>query len=143
MADLYGGVEAAEVGNHGDAESADATMVGYDDLRYGGHTDGVAAQDAIHPIFRRRLEGRSLHTHIDTVLDGDAFIAGNIVGHLDQQGVVGLMHVGKTRACGEVLAAQRMLGEEVDMVGDDHQVANLELGVHAASRIRYEKGLDT
>ena len=35
-----------------------------------------------------------------------------------------------------------MLREEVDVVGDDHQVADLELGVHATSGIGYEEGLD-
>ena len=36
-----------------------------------------------------------------------------------------------------------MLGEEVDMVSDDHQVAYMEVFVHAARGIGYEKGLDT
>jgi hypothetical protein len=35
-----------------------------------------------------------------------------------------------------------MLREEVDMVGDDHQVANLECRIHATCSIRYEEGLD-
>ena len=36
-----------------------------------------------------------------------------------------------------------MLWEEVDMVGDNHQVTNLESGVHATSSVRYEECLDT
>ena len=52
------------------------------------------------------------------------------------------MHVGKTRACGEVLAAQRMLGEKVDMVCDNHQVANLEGRVHTTCSIRHEERLN-
>ena len=43
MADLYRIVEAAEVGDDRDAKGADATMVGYDDLRHGRHTHGIAA----------------------------------------------------------------------------------------------------
>ena len=35
-----------------------------------------------------------------------------------------------------------MLGEEVDMVSNHHQVANLEGGVHAASSIRDKERLD-
>lgn len=38
--------------------------------------------------------------------------------------------------------AQRMLGEEVDVVGDNHQVANLEARVHTARSIRHEERLD-
>ena len=35
-----------------------------------------------------------------------------------------------------------MLREEVDVVGDNHQVANLEGGVHTAGGIRYEERFD-
>ena len=35
-----------------------------------------------------------------------------------------------------------MLGEEIDMVGNHHQVANLEARVHATGSIRDEKCLD-
>ena len=43
---------------------------------------------------------------------------------------------------GEVLTTKRVLGEEVDMIGDDHQVANLELGVHASCCVGNKEGLD-
>lgn len=36
-----------------------------------------------------------------------------------------------------------MLWEEVDMVGDYHQVTNLESGVHATCSVRDEECLDT
>jgi len=36
-----------------------------------------------------------------------------------------------------------MLWEEIDMVGDNHQVADLKLRVHAAGGIANEEGLDT
>jgi len=56
--------------------------------------------------------------------------------------IVGLMHIWETGTSGIVLSAQRMLGEEVDMVGDDHEVANLECWIHATSSIGYKEGLD-
>ena len=52
------------------------------------------------------------------------------------------MHIREAGTRGEVLATQRMLGEEVDMVGNDHQVANLEGGIHATGSIRHEECLD-
>ena len=52
------------------------------------------------------------------------------------------MHIRETRSCGEVLTTKRMLWEEVDVIGDYHQVADIELRVHAACGIRYEEGLD-
>ena len=36
-----------------------------------------------------------------------------------------------------------MLGEEIDVVGDDHQVSYMEMFVHAARGIGYEEGFDT
>ena len=56
--------------------------------------------------------------------------------------VVGFVHVREARTGGEVLAAQRVLGEEIDVVGDDHEVANLEGGVHATGSIGDEERLD-
>ena len=35
-----------------------------------------------------------------------------------------------------------MLGHEVDVVGDEHEVADLEVGVHAARRIAHKEVLD-
>jgi len=52
------------------------------------------------------------------------------------------VHIRETGTSGEVLATQRMLGEEIDMVGNHHQVANLETGVHATSSIRDKERLD-
>jgi hypothetical protein len=75
-------------------------MVGYNDLGDGGHTDGIAAQDAIHPIFCWRFECRSLYTYIHAVLNGNTFSVGNIIGELDEHRVIRLMHVWKTRTCG-------------------------------------------
>lgn len=42
---------------------------------------------------------------------------------------------------GEVLSAQRMLREEVDVVCDYHQVADLELRVHASRSVAYKESL--
>ena len=142
MAYLYGDVEAAKVGHHADAEGADAAVMGYDDFGHGGHADGVATQSSVHAIFGRSLEGGTLHTHVDAVLQANLLLAGNLAGQLDEGGVIGLVHVGESRSGGEVLAAQRMLGEEIDVVGNDHQVANLEAWVHATGGVADEQGLD-
>ena len=39
------------------------------------------------------------------------------------------------------MTAQRVLGEQVDVVGDDHKVADFEFFVHAARGIADEKDL--
>ena len=142
MADLDGIVETTQVGDDADAERADAAVMGHDDLRNGGHADGVASQRAIHLIFCRRLEGRTGNTDVDAVDQTDFLLLGNLGGQIDELVVVSLVHVREAGTRGEVLAAQRVLGEEVDVVSDDHQVANLEGGVHATGSIRHEESLD-
>ena len=135
-------VETTKVGDDRDAEYAYAAVVGHDDLRDGGHADGITANEAEHAIFGRRLEGGALYADIDTVDDADVFLLSYLVGKGYQLVAVCLVHVGEPRSCGEVLTAQRMLGEEIDMVGDDHQVANPEVRVHATGSIRHKERLD-
>ena len=142
MADLYRHIEATQIRHDTDAKDADAAVMGHNHLWNGGHTDGVATYRTIHAVFGRGLECRTLHTDIDTVFDAYLFLLGYLRSEFDQFPVVSLMHIGETGTCGEVLASQRVLREEVDMVGDDHQVAHMEIFVHAACGIRYEEGLD-
>ena len=139
---LNGVVEATQVSDNRDTKGADAAVVSHDNLRYGTHTYGVAAQDAIHLIFCGSLEGGTLHTHIDAILQADLLLACNLAGQFDKRLVVGLVHIWEAGTSGEVLSAQWMLWEEIDMVSDHHQVTNLETWVHAASCIRDEEGLD-
>ena len=142
MADLYRIVEAAQVGNHADTEGADATVVSYDDLRNGRHTNGVATQRAIHLIFCWCLECRTCGAYIYTVDQTNLLLLGNLCGQVDEFVVVSFVHVWEAGTCGEVLTTQRMLGEEIDMVSNHHEVANLEGGVHTTGSIRDKERLD-
>ena len=142
MTDLHWLVETAEIGDDRDTEGADATMVGHNHFGHSGHADGIATHDPIHLIFRRGLEGRTLYAHIHAMLNRDALLAGDIEGQLDQQRIISAVHVGKARTRGEVLTTKRMLGEEINVIGDDHQIADIELRVHAASGIRHKESLD-
>ena len=135
-------IETTQVCYNADAKGTDTTMVGYDDLWDSTHANGVATQDAIHLILGRRLEGWSLHTHINTILQTDLLFASYLTGQFDESWVVGLVHIGEARTRGEILATQRMLWEEVDVIGDDHQVANLEAWIHTTSGIADEERLD-
>ena len=142
MAYLYRNVEAAEVGDDADAEYLDAAMAGHDDLRNGAHTYSVTTQGTIHTILCRSLEGRTLDAHIYTMLNRDVLLLGNLVGKITELLVVCLVHVREARTGREVLATQWMLWEEVDVVVDNHQVADLELWVHTSRGIAYEESLD-
>ena len=52
------------------------------------------------------------------------------------------MHVGETRTSGEVLSTQGMLWEEINVVGDNHDVAHFERGVGTSTCIADKEGLD-
>ena len=142
MAHLYRIVETTKVGDYADAKGLDATVVGYDDLRNGRHTYGVATQRAIHLIFCRGFEGRTCGADIDAIDQTDVLLLGNLGRQIDELVVVCLVHVWETRTCGEVLATQRMLWEEIDMIGNHHEVTNLEGRIHSTSGIADEERFD-
>ena len=52
------------------------------------------------------------------------------------------MHIWEAGTRRKVLSSQRMFWEEIDVVGDNHQVANLKLRIHATSSIRDKERLD-
>ena len=142
MAYFYRNVEAAEVGDDADAEYLDAAMAGHDHLRNGAHTYSVTTQGTIHTILCRSLEGRTLDAHIYTMLNRDVLLLGYLVGKITELLVVCLVHIWEARTSREVLATQRMLWEEVDVVVDNHQITDLKLRIHTARCIAYEEGLD-
>ena len=117
-------------------------MVGHNNLRHSTHAYGVATQDAIHLVLCRCLEGGALNAHIDAILQADLLLACNLTGQFDERLVIGLVHIWESRTRGEVLSAQRVLWEEVDVVGNHHQVANLEARVHTTGSIADEERLD-
>ena len=132
MAYLNRYVEATEVGDDADAEYLDAAMASHDNLWHSAHTYSVTTEDAIHAIFGRSLEGRTLYSYIYTMLGIDTLLLGNLVGKVAELLVVCLVHIREARTGREILALQWMLWEEINMVVDDHQVTNLEIRVHTA-----------
>ena len=142
MADLHRWLKAAQVGDDAHTEDSDATVTGHDHLGNRRHADRITPQEMIHSVLRRCLEGRTLHAYVDTMLQRDTLLLCYAVGKRDQFMVVGLMHIREAGTGGKVLATQRMLGEEIDMVGDDHHVTNMELRVHAAGGIADKERLN-
>ena len=49
----------AKVGDYGHAEHLDAAMLGHDDLRYGTHAYGIAADGSVVAVFGWSLESRA------------------------------------------------------------------------------------
>ena len=65
-----------------------------------------------------------------------------LIGQRNQFVVVSLVHIRKAGARREIPSAQRMFREHIDVVSDDHQVANLELRTHTSGSIGNEQRLD-
>ena len=133
-------VETAQVSDNRNTKGADAAVVSNDNLWYGTHTYGVATKDAIHLIFCRSLKGGTLNAHIDAILQANLLFACYLTSQLDERLVIGLVHIWEARTRREVLTTQWVLREKVDMVCDNHQVANFETRVHAAGGITYKEG---
>ena len=117
-------------------------MACHDNLWDCAHTYGIRTHAVVHLVLGRGLKRGSLHTYIHSMYHVYALFAGYFVGLGYQFAVVRFVHVGEAGACGEVLSAQRMLRKEVDMVGYDHEIANLEGRVHAAGSVAYKQRVD-
>ena len=141
VAHLLRNIESAEVSDNRYSEHTYTAMTGYDDLRNRAHADSVATDDMIETVLVRCLECWALYTDVHAMLHLDAPLLCYGVGKLNQLMVVSLMHVREPRTGRVVLAVQRVLWEQVDVVVDNHQVANLERLIHAARRIADEQRL--
>lgn len=139
---LHRSVLKSEVGDDAYAECAYSAVVCHNHLRHCTHADGIGSETMIHLVFGWCLESRTLYSDIYAMHNPYSLFLGNLVCLGNQTEVVGLVHIRETWTCGEILSTQRMLGEEVDVVGDDHEVANLELGIHTARGIADEECLD-
>ena len=137
-----GRVAYAHVRYYAHAEYAYAAVACYYYLGYCAHTHRVGSHRMVCAVFRRSLIAWSLHTYVGAVYQSYAFLRCYTVGGGNQLMVVRLVHIGKARTGGYVLAPQRVLGEEIDVVGDDHQVAYAEILVGSARSVTYEESPD-
>lgn len=118
-------------------------MMCYNYFGYGAHAYGIGTHEVVHAIFGWRLESGALYPHVDTVHESDAFLVSNVIGQGNEPMVVGFVHIGEARASREVRAIQWMLRKEVDMIIDDHEVANFKIGIHATGGIANEEGFNS
>ena len=72
----------------------------------------------------------------------DAVAGSNLVSLGNEARRIGIAHVGEASTqLFVVLATQGVIGEEVDVVSDDHDIAHFEVGVHTTGSIRHEESL--
>ena len=116
-------------------------MGGRDDLRHGGHPGGRAAEDARGADLRRRLELRAGEVKIDPLAQRDGELPRLAAGELPVGGVVGVGHVAEAGPeLREVFPAQRRRVIELDVVGDQHEIADTEAAVDAAAGVGDQQG---
>ena len=117
-------------------------MGGGQGLGHGGHARRVAAQDAKGPYLSRCLKLRASAVAVYPLLEGDARLVRRVTGHLAQGGGIHMAHIKEARAKLRKIAPPGGAGpEQVDVVGDEHDVALSESLVDAASRVGEDDGL--
>ena len=137
------GHAGGQIGNDRDAEQRQTAMRRGQRLRHGRHADGVAAERADGADLRRSLKLRAGHEEIDALLHADAELVGAGLCQRTQLRRVHPGDVKKPRAeFVDVPAAQRACAVELDLVGDQHEIAGAVALVHAASRVRHDQRPD-
>ena len=102
-------------------------------LRHGRHADGVAAERADGADLRRSLKLRAGHEEIDALLHADAELVG---AGLCLRAQLRRVHPGDVKKPWaefvDVPAAQGTCAVELDLVGDQHEIAGLKAKERAA-----------
>ena len=117
-------------------------MSGHDDLGGGGHAHGVPAQGADGANLRRGLVLGAIAVEVDALPQGDVPLPGRLAGQVQQTAGIQVGGVGKADAePGQILPPEGGLGEHLDLVSDEHQVARLPAGVDTAGGVGDNEGV--
>ena len=119
-------------------------MIGYYHFRNGTHAHCITSDDFEILVFRRSFESRSLSTHVNTFHHTDVVSFGNGFGFGDKFLVVGLAHIRETDAKFLVIfTMKRMFRKNINMIGNNHQITNFEIGIHTTRSIRNHQIFDS
>ena len=117
-------------------------MRGGDGLRRGGHAHGVRAQNARGAHLGGRFELRAGEVHVNAFLQRKLLLARDLFGKGTQARGVDIGHIREARAeFLDVRPPERAKVEELDVVGDEHEVARLIVCVHSARGVRHDHRL--
>ena len=117
-------------------------MGGDDGLGHGGHTDRVGAEHARGADLGGRFKLRAGEIHIDTLAQRNVVRRCRFMGEGAQTRGVDGGHIGKAGA--ELLkvgAAEGTEVEELDVIGEEHQLTHVPVGVDAAGGVGDEERL--
>ena len=135
--------EHAEVSDDREGEHLHTEVAGHDGFGHGGHAHGVGAEDVEGVVFGGGFVARTGNADIDAVLQFDIVLFGHLLCQFHHAVRVGLAHVGEAGTELVVVGTkQGVVGHEVDMVGDDHDVGDVEGGVEAAGGVGEDEFFD-
>ena len=104
-----------------------------DHLGHGAHADEIGAQRPQHPILGARLEIGTGHRDVHAFTQHDLVIHRDLARELAQPGIIRRGHVREARTLGsDVRPDQRIIAEQVDVVGEEHEVAREPQRMHPA-----------
>ena len=131
------------VRDEAETEHARAGVARNDGLVRGAHADRVAPQPAQHPHLGARLVRRPGQHDVDPLAEADPGPLGRVAGRGAQSRVVGIGERREARPEAiEVRAEQRIVTGEVDVIGDQHHVARLELRIEATGGVGEHERID-
>jgi hypothetical protein len=104
-------------------------------LGHGAHADGVGAQAAKGPDFRRRLVIGAGDRHVNAGVQAQLAFLGRLQGHLDQAPVIDPRQIHKARQARQGRPAQGIGAHEIDVVLQRHEIAGTIGAVDRSRRI--------
>ena len=117
-------------------------MHGGDHLGHGTHAHEVRAHRAQHAVFGACFEIRARHRDVDPFPQHDLVVERDRVRESAQLGIVRGGHIREARSLRvDVRPNQRIVAEQVDMIGDQHEVAGHPQWMHAARDVRHDQRL--
>ena len=115
-----------------------------DALRHCGHSDDIPSNAAEKTILCACLKIGSGNSNKNSLLNFDFQLKRNFFGQRDQLFCVRLGHIRKPGAKFFIVRAdQRVVAEQVDVVGDEHDVTTGEKRVHSAGSVGDEQRVDS
>ena len=131
------------VGDHGNAQQRQTTVRRRQRLRYSRHPHGVAAEQADGANFGRRFKLRAGHEEIHALMHGKAELCRAGLRQLAQLRRVHPRNVKEAQAEFVHVPAPHGAGAvELDVVGDQHEIAARIGKIHAARRVRHDQRTD-
>ena len=143
MAQLHRQNTGSHVGDTADANHLQTALAGNQSFRHGGHAYGIGTKDPEHTdLCGGLIVGTGVHG-VNTFLQADTGCSGFFFDGSAQIRGVQIRHIWETGTKGIQIGADQGIGTgEIDMIGDQHEIAGAEAYIYAAAGIGQYQRLD-